>query len=251
MVSLDELRARPIDSTLERELKEYWNDRTHFQRQVISQIEEDEFHPLFHEKLGDCQACGIRTKNYYYKQTELQQQVELRPYLHPQVFLRQSVLHSLIKVDRFLARYRLRLELLSGYRHPLLQRAVISLAEQQGKGRLAKKMLADPDHHLPHATGAAFDLEVWDHKHRKVLPTKVKQACNRSALEGRTDLSAEQEQIRDNRRLIHNLLTLPYVLSEVEVFVPHPFEYWHYGRGEKLSVFFSQQSGPACYGQIT
>jgi len=154
-------------------------------------------------------------------------------------------------IDEKIKAFGLRLFILSGYRHADLQRAILKAAIR-GKGDdFAKKMLANPNYYTPHATGAVFDIEIWSEKENSMLPTKTEKGFGRYVLEGLENLSSKEIIILENRRLIHNLLSTDYILRKDKLFIPHPFEYWHYGRNEKLSKFFNQDNDyPVFYDVI-
>jgi D-alanyl-D-alanine dipeptidase len=163
----------------------------------------------------------------------------------PTIWLRQSIAHDLRLVDAALAEYGLRLYLLSGYRSPDLQRLVRQLATIEQEREFTERMLANPEVHLSHATGAAFDIEIWEQTTERLLPTKIPEHFERDYLESKPDLTPAEIEVRDNRRLIHNILTTDVVLPSDRIFIPHPFEYWHYARHEKLSTVFATFYGIA------
>lgn len=251
MITLDQLRSLPIDGIAALLFRDYWQKKEQYQKGAISRITLDQTHALATEPLAACEEFDLLAENYYWQSPLLKGNALAQPYLARNVFLRRSILTTLAKADRFLRRFGLRLKILSGYRHPQLQQMIIEQVKQKAGARVASQLLAQPQYHLPHATGAAVDLEVWDEKQNRLLPTKTRRGDERAILEKGNPLKPEERETRDNRRLIHNLLTKPLVLAEAELFIPHPFEYWHYGRNEKLSAFFGPQGHPVFYDQLT
>jgi D-alanyl-D-alanine dipeptidase len=140
--------------------------------------------------------------------------------------------------------------ILSGYRHPILQALIIRQTTKNYSKALADKMFANPDNYAPHTSGAAFDLEIWDEKNNRVLPTKVFGVIDLFTLEEKEDLTLTEREVRDNRRLIYNLLTTDILLNSANAFVAHPFEYWHYGRNERMSAFFAANGHRIYYDVI-
>jgi len=190
-------------------------------------------------------------RNYYWQSRLLHEIKEVQPYLSADLFLRESVIRDLVLLDTFLQVHGLRFLILSGYRHPELQGIIIREVTKIKGSLFANKMFANPEFYAPHATGAAFDLEIWNEENEEILPTKVIDGLDRYCLEGSKNLSSEQKIIRDNRRLIHNLLTSDFILSGDSSFVGHPFEYWHYGRHERLSSFFAANGHPIYYDVVS
>lgn len=172
----------------------------------------------------------------------------------PTIWLRSSIARSLAAVDQRLRSHGLRLYLMSGYRSPALQTLVRHLATIEQGEAFTERMLSRPEVHLPHATGAAFDIELWDERRNNIIPTKVPDHFERDYLENKTHLNSLDQEVRANRRLLHHLLTTDVVLPKGQEFVPHPFEYWHHSRHEKLATVFASFYGyehEAHYAEIS
>lgn len=250
-MNISEFKKIPI-SGLESFLSlypDYGQRKYKYQQEVISKISVDEEHCLFNEKMSSCREYGIECRNYYNNSEFLIKHPEIEGLVTADVLLRKSVLADLQRVDQFLRVFNFGLLILSGYRHPQLQRVILNEARIK-IGAVADKLLANPDFYSPHASGAVFDVEVWDFDSQRILPTKTSRGIQRAILES-AEIAHWEILIRDNRRFIHHLLTSNAVLAEGHEFIPHPFEYWHYGRNEKLSAFFSCNSNyPVFYGEI-
>lgn len=186
------------------------------------------------EKLTCCNNL-IFNHNYYYKHEAANKLNGID--VEKNVYLRESILASLIKVDKFLRKNSLCLFVRNGYRSKKLQKAAISDWKKVDVKRRFSHSL-----HPPHSTGAAFDLEIFDIKAGNCLNTKnkaVEGIYPYQKLEKTGSLEGEWTEIRRNIRLLHNLLTKPYVLDEDEVFIPNPYEQWHFERGTRHAKFFS------------
>lgn len=119
---------------------------------------------------------------------------------------------------------------------------------------IAKPSL-DPSRPSPHATGAAFDLEL---RYQNPDGTASDEAVEVGLTNGASDANAlpdyyethqpttEKEiAIQRNRRAFYNLMTGSAFGAETG-FVNNPTEWWHWGRGDQLSARISN-SEPAAY----
>lgn len=237
--SLEDLKAKPIlaNALFMEKHSDYLSRKDYYQRDVISLIPVDTKNSLHDEELASCNKLGILAKNYYLSSPLLTEIPEARQYIQEAVLLRRSVLQRLLLVDNYLREYGLRLIILSGYRHPELQRLILERARVVAGDDVANKMFANAKYYAPHASGAAFDLELWDEQSQTILPTKTKRGIDRFCLEGQNDLTSDELVARDNRRILHHLLATDVLLGK-DAFIAHPFEYWHYGCYERLSSFF-------------
>jgi D-alanyl-D-alanine dipeptidase len=201
------------------------------------------------ECLVDIEQFGLIGQDYYYnlvRRKAIADPEIRRTALEattPSIWLRESVARDLKLVDTALEPLGLRVYVLSGYRSPTLQRIIRELATVEQGSAFTERMLANPEIHLPHATGAAFDLELWDANAGSLLNTKIPEKFGRDYLESPTSLTPDEIAVRDNRRLIHNVLTTNAILPHGCEFIPHPFEYWHYSRHEKLATVFARLYG--------
>ena len=239
---INELKNTPImeNQRFKSIIVDYEERKAYYQQHVVAQIKIDRNNSACKEKLVDCHENGLMCKNYYYFSPVLSDFPEAKKYLSKKVMLRKSVVSDLAAIDEKIKNYGLRLFVLSGYRHINLQEIILKAVSKLKGENFANKMLANPDHHAPHATGAAFDIEIWSEKDKKLLSTKFKKGFGRYDLEQLKTLTIEEKAVRESRRLIHNLLSTDCILNKKNVFIPHPVEYWHYGRNEKLSKFFIQ-----------
>lgn len=248
--SIEQLRKIPISDGQPLRYSDYSERKTYYWLEIIANIKVDIRHRLYAESLGRCVDFDIMQQNYYSLSKILEGVPEAKLYLDTVLRLRTSVLKDLQTIDQWLKKYDLRILILSGYRHPNLQRLILTQAKKIAGEEIANRMLANPDHYSPHASGGVFDVELWDKKNNRILPTKIKNGERRDYLENRNNLTVGETEIRDNRRIIHHLLSSTYLLTEEEVFIPHPFEYWHYGRNERLSAFFSRNNHEVFYDEI-
>ncbi len=215
------------------------------------------FHPKCREGLISCSSLGIMSLNYY-------SEGRGRKIIHnsgrnkknglafeDNVFLRQSLAFDLKLIDYRLKPFGLRLFILSGYRDIRLQRLAIEGLSKQKRRKNARpvtELLSNPENYSPHTTGGAIDCEIWDEKKKKLLLTKLddREKIDLFWLEDKKNLSQKEEEVKLNRRLLHNILVSEEILGQNH-FIHHPSEYWHYGRHERLASFFSGGGHPAYY----
>lgn len=194
--------------------------------------------------MADCAEFNVRSNNYYSDTKPLLDEKGNVVPVSPRVLLRGTILRSLRKLNQALCPVGLSVLVMSGFRSRHLQSLIIANAAKEKDENFARGHFATPGQYLPHASGAALDIEFWDDINGKLIPTKWGNEVDKYSIEKAPNLSAQDELIRGNRRIIHHLLTEPVVLDTDELFVAHPREYWHYGRNEKLSAFFGE-----CYGR--
>ncbi len=255
-ISIRELKSNPITDFIynKKEISQNYNYRNKlFNITLDNDI-------LSNEPLVNCNNYDLLNKNYYYNiainniiPSDKLKRLILKN-TTSDVFLRRNIAIDLQIIDKVIKRHGLRLFILSGYRSAELQSIIRKVTITEKGKEFTEKMLADPDTHLPHATGAAFDIEIFDLKANKLLPTKISNHFERNYLEQKQCLTKKEIEVRDNRRLIHNLLATSIILPKDKIFVPHPYEYWHYSRNEKLSTVFSHMYGishKAFYDEIT
>jgi len=247
---INELKETPIKPNPDFSIQDYLENKHYYHQQVICCLPVLKDNPWHKENLGYCADFGLLFRNYYFGAANLTAEKAIKQHLSRQVCLRTSILRDLQLIDEQLKSTGLRFLILSGYRHPDLQRYILREAARQKGAEFANKMLANPDFYAPHATGAALDLEIWDEKNKMVLPTKINGSIGRLGLEEKSSQTLAEQEVRANRRLIHNLLTTDCLLPKERVFVGHPFEYWHYGRHERLSAFFAGLTQPIYYDVV-
>ncbi len=250
----DDLRQIPVSFPHRTALEYYNRERAKFRKHVIPRIPIDSDASVHKEPLISCQALGLKCRNYYYRNELLEDAPGATLYIaSSDVRLRLSIAEDLLLIDQWLSGFGLRLFLRSGYRHPSLCEIIAQAMEaKKGKWKKGRALLADPNGHLPHATGAAIDLEIWDEETQNFLPTKL-QGCgvDHFMLEDLSrELCVHEKTVRANRRLLYHILCSPYILPAKKCFIAHPFEYWHYSRHERLARIFDSGEHPVYYDMI-
>ncbi|WP_207061046.1 M15 family metallopeptidase [Motiliproteus sp. SC1-56] len=176
----------------------------------------------------------------------------------PDCHLREGVYERLLAAAQSLPK-GVRLVLLDGWRPFAVQQYLFEtlndiLAKQRPElspsRRLAwaRELVAPPsfeaDHPSPHLTGGAVDLTLCDEAGR-LLPmgSRFDEATARAHtayFEARTNLSADERVMRDNRRLLYQ------TMASVG-FSNLPSEWWHYDFGDQLWAD-AHGEAQACYG---
>jgi len=246
---IKKIKGTPITRNKDFAYDDYMENKTYYLQKIVCNLPVEKSNNLSQEKMAKCSEYGLKFVNYYFK-SPLLSKTKAKIYLNEDIWLRQSILIDLKTIDEELKKHSLRLLILSGYRHPVLQALIIRQVSKNYNQKLADKMFANPDNYAPHTSGAAFDLEIWDEKRHKVLPTKIFGIIDIFTLEEKVNLTLAEKEVRDNRRLIFNLLTQDIILKADKVFVAHPFEYWHYGRHERMSAFFAANGHKVFYDVI-
>jgi len=239
----------PITRNKDFAYDDYMENKTYYLRNIVCDLPVNKSNNLAQEKMAKCSQYDLMFVNYYFK-SSLLTNTKAKKYLNEDIWLRKSILNDLHVIDQELKKYNLSLLILSGYRHPVLQSLIIRQVSKNYNKTLADKMFANPDNYAPHTTGAAFDLEIWDEKNNRILPTKIFGVIDIFTLEEKRTLTLHEKEVRNNRRLIYNLLTQDIVLNADQVFLAHPFEYWHYGRHERMSAFFAANGHQVYYDVI-
>lgn len=204
--------------------------------------------------LVDCSEYGLLCNDYY---KEIKSDSEyaniLDKYDTSGICLREEIVRDLLTVDRFIGNYGYRLLLRSGYRSMNMQVIAHRKFSALHGNAIADKLFASPLKHLPHATGAAFDVEMIEIATGKVVHMKSSIGISVDSLELRSSLSEVDNFARSNRRILINSLTSCAVPGLLEKFVVNPNEYWHFGRGEMLSYVTLRLTGTPGrlrYGEI-
>lgn len=184
--------------------------------------------------------------------------------LKPFAYLRKSHTTRLQKVDNFLRRNGFFLHIQSGWRHPELQEIVIrQYAKEHGKSK-ARRLFAPVKEESappPHATGAAFDLEIrslddarrqelyWSHEDKNIYSASELELLVKNNPE-LLDL-LELRNVLENRRVLYHCLCTKGIVfdDEKDLFTPHPGECWHFGDGDPLSAYLRKEKH-ARYGLI-
>ena len=172
-------------------------------------------------------------------------------------YLRESHVVRLQKVDNFLRENGFFLHIQSGWRHPELQEIVIrQYAKEYGELKArrlfapVKKESAPP----PHATGAAFDLEIrsladanrqelyWSLGDKDIYSASELECLAKSS----PDLlrNPKLRKVLENRRVLFHCLCSKGVVFDdgKDLFTPHPGECWHFGDGDPLSAYLRKEN---------
>jgi D-alanyl-D-alanine dipeptidase len=215
------------------------------------------------EELVDVATHGLVSSDFYMDQL-LKGDQYLRPaldsgYLWSRAFARASQARLLARADAFLRANGLFLFIASAWRHPAVQKIITADYAARYGADQARRMFApvvDGQAPPPHATGAAFDLEIWSLDTGQRLEMYYiwadKHVYNAYAMERLARSSPADPAFSislQNRRILYHVLCTKGVVfeSDHELFCNHPGEFWHFGSGDPLSAFLSQQRA-ARYG---
>lgn len=206
--------------------------------------------------LIDISSVGLVGKDYYFKKFFSSKQYInylTRGIIGPDVFLRKTHAERLTKADLFLRKNGLFINVVSGWRHPEVQRSIKEdYARVNGK-KMAERMFASTEGKVPppHSTGAAFDVEIKYLRTGKKLNTTVYFDKTKVSslywgeellLNGQLKKREGREAIKNRRILYHILCQCGPVFSfKKDLFFVHPGEYWHFGEGETLSTFLARK----------
>lgn len=246
---IEKLQKMPI-KRFEFDYEGYAKDKQEGYRKVRS-LAVDKTSQKHYEKLIDCSERGVTCLNYYSVKNNGRMVSNSGKYSANKknlafsnvVYLRSSIVDDLLRLDQALRPFGLRIFVMSGYRSASAQKMAIERIASQKRSPNAKpvsELFSNPEVYSPHQSGGAVDVEIWDRKKQRLLKTKLsnRERIELFYLEERKFLSLEEEEVKRNRRLLHNLLVSEEVLGE-DHFIHHPSEYWHYGRNERLAAFFA------------
>lgn len=217
-------------------------------------------------ELVDISTYGIVSSDFYLDQLMLGDGY-LTPGLEGQLFwpralLRESHAKRLAEVDAYLRGRGLFLFVVSGWRHPDVQKLVHDNYAAKHGEVAASRMFAPMQPGSsppPHATGAAVDIEIWSLESRKRLEMYCaingEQIYSAYKLERMIaespDLLKDElvcDSVMNRRILFHVLCSQGVVFNEKKaLFCNHPGEFWHFGDGDPLSAYLSRQQA-AQYG---
>lgn len=220
------------------------------------------------EPLVNISEYGIVSSDYYLVEflsgkTYLQEAVD-KGLVGWAAYLRKSHATRLQKVDEFLRNHGLFVHVQSGWRHPKLQEIVKhQYAEEHGEEKASRLFAPIPEGAAttPHATGAAFDLEIrslTDGKRQELYwSINGKNIYGAPELEhlvlSSNELKSNKlvQQVIENRRVLFHCLCSKGVVfdNNKDLFTPHPGECWHFGDGDPLSAYLRQEDY-ARYGRI-
>lgn len=240
-ITIEELKSIPIDCSEYFPWKDYMENKEKYEKE-ISEIQID---VVSEERLVSC-GNYIFNHNYYHKHKASHGLTSVD--VEKNVYLREQTVCTLIKADKFLRANGFCLFLRNGYRSTQLQKAASDYWGKLKNGDDTRKRFSQSIH-PPHASGGVFDLEIFDIKKGECLLTKDKTIAGNIYPYQKLENTSLRE-VKENIRLLHNLLTKPYILDEFEVFIPHPYEHWHYGRGDRHSKFFSNNNHKVIYDTI-
>jgi D-alanyl-D-alanine dipeptidase len=201
------------------------------------------------EPLVDIADLGISGANYY-AGTRNPPYYHAAPGAIAQVLVRQGVGRLLRQVNARLASVALELFLFDGWRPTAVQayfhdrwlpgelrrKGVPEAALRREVGKYWAAPSTDPAAPAPHNTGGAVDLTLrWKDTGEPLwmgcLFDDASAVANLDHMEKRLArggaMAFSDEEARANRRLLFHLMT-------GAGFAPNPFEWWHYGYGERM-----------------
>jgi D-alanyl-D-alanine dipeptidase len=179
----------------------------------------------------------------------------------PHVFGRQAVVNRLLKALDSLSSdygfvvwdvYRPRAvqEILFNWMREEIRKKSPQLNDQENFDE-ARKYMSPPskvgdDYCPPHLSGGAIDLTLYEISNEKELEMGTPfDDCTERAhsdyFEMKTELSLDEEKIRNRRNLLRNIM-------EKVGFVSYQYEWWHFDIGD---IFWSRKTGvPAVFGPL-
>lgn len=220
------------------------------------------------EPLVDISNFGLVSSDYYLTEylsgrKFLQEAID-KGLLRSTAYLRKTHAQRLQKVDAFLRKNDLFLHVQSGWRHPQLQKLVKQQYEKEYGAESANRLFAPVLKDAappPHATGAAFDLEIrslidgqrqelyWTVNNKNIYGAYELEQLLKSNEALRSN--PKVHEIVANRRILFHCLCSKGVVfqDDHDLFTPHPGECWHFGDGDPLSAYLRRE-GYARYGYI-
>lgn len=210
----------------------------------------DSNHPQTHEPLVNIADYGLKGENFYNSKDA--QNAPYAPYLKgvlKHVWCRKSVAEKLVQVQQQLTPLGMELWLMDGYRSIDCQRALwqwITEETAATKGLAGDDLIAycaqyvsnptafnetDPATWPTHSTGGAVDVTL---RYKDGTPVSMGEdfdgmghTAHTDYLERQTNLSDNQKQALQNRRLLFWLMT-------EAGFAGYPYEYWHFDYGTQM-----------------
>ncbi|MBR3767767.1 MAG: M15 family metallopeptidase [Clostridia bacterium] len=132
--------------------------------------------------------------------------------------------------------YEVQLSLFNNYREQIVKQSVIDMTEEE----LTKKVcefVSFPDKSkrvsYVHSTGGAVDITILDSNGNRLNMGTEFDDFSEKAYTAWYEQNGSDEQIKKNRRLLHN------VLCECG-FTNYPAEWWHYDFGDSFWAFYTQ-----------
>lgn len=252
----------PIDTWKEAQVGDN-NNGPYKQNYPNISVEENNSEPLI-----DVSIYGLASSDFYMDRL-LEGDQSLKPAFDNGLFwsralLRNSHARRLAQVDKYLRQNGLFLFIASGWRHPELQRIITTnFAKQYGEDE-ARRMFAPVRGDKappPHSTGAAADLEIWSldmgcrlemyYTDNDINIYNAYLMERMSASRSPITLTERFSTSLMNRRILFHVLCTQSVVfeNEQDLFCNHPGEFWHFGDGDPLSAYLSQEP-IAPYGAI-
>lgn len=212
------------------------------------------------EPLVNVSEFGVVSSDYYLSEylsgNRYLQKAVNQGLLWTSAYLRRSHVKRLQLVDSHLRSNELFLHIQSGWRDSSLQQMIKQqFAEQKGEEQ-ANRLYAPVIERAappPHATGAAFDLEIRslvDGERQEIYCTfDNRQIYGAHELEAIVESNlkvSEELHVRkavENRRILFHCLCSEGVVfhDKNDLFTPHPGECWHFGDGDPLSAYLNKE----------
>ncbi|HPA25308.1 MAG TPA: M15 family metallopeptidase [bacterium] len=252
MNQLEKIKNTPIKTPKWIVDLKYFDDRFKVNNK-IKKRKLNKKHGLFAEKIVDYRKYGLKGESYYWQFRQEKQFKKIKNLLPKEFYLRKSIVEDLQKVNNFLKKYNLSLYVKSGYRNEEVQLAAIDYFSAKGDEK-QKMLFAQPkersaNHPYPHSTGATFDLTLYDLKRKQFINLRFRKDITVFGIERVKKITTTEKKIRAYRRLLYNILCTPVILEKENLFTAHPFEYWHFSRGDQLARFWSGSDKMAYYGE--
>ncbi|MDR3559493.1 MAG: hypothetical protein P4L58_03775, partial [Candidatus Pacebacteria bacterium] len=185
------------------------------------------------ESLVDIDELGLSNENCYFQRFSDQREFLDKKLITEEVFLRKSHAGRLAKADKYFRRKGLFVHIVSGWRHPELQKIIKEEYAKKFGQEIADRTFASVDLKVPppHSTGASFDVELRDISSDKKIEMNVYFGNERiSSLywaenlfkEGKLD-NVSVDAMKNRRILYHGLCSVGVIFEKSEdLFVVHP-----------------------------
>lgn len=204
------------------------------------------------ESLVDISDFGLSNEDYYFKRFSKKQEILAKKLITEKIFLRKRHAERLAIADKYFRERGLFVHIVSGWRHPELQRIIKEEYARKFGREKSDRLFASVDRKVPspHSTGASFYIELRDVSTNGKIEMDVSfddekipslYWAEELMREGKLDRSSI-EAVKCRRILYHGLCSEGVIFHKKEdLFVGHPGEYWHYGDGDTLSSFLRRE----------
>lgn len=204
------------------------------------------------DPLVDTSDFGLSNEDYYFSRFKDRKEILAKELITEKIFLRKNHAQRLAKADQFFRERGLFIHIISGWRHPQLQKIIKEEYSKKFGQEKADRLFASVNRKVPapHSTGAVFDVELRNLTNQKKVDMNVffegeKIASLYWAEElmqnGKLD-NKSVEAVKHRRILCHGLCSEGIIFNKKEdLFVGHPGEYWHYGDGDTLSAYLRKE----------